>query len=95
MGENPKNIFNVGALGVENIKTLKIIDKIKLEKCLKFKFRKKNILVTYHPVTLKKDFGIKDFKVLLNSLSNLADTGIIFTYPNADTKNSTIIKLLL
>ena len=94
MGENPKNIFNVGALGAENIKKLKIIDKVKLEKYLKFKFRKKNILVTYHPVTLKKDFGINDFKILLNSLSNLVDIGIIFTYPNADTKNSAIAKLI-
>ena len=33
-----------------------------------FQFKKKNLLITYHPVTLSKNVGIECFKKLLKSL---------------------------
>ena len=52
LGENPKNIFTVGGMGVDSIKKNKFISKIELEKKLKLKFLKKNLLITYHPETI-------------------------------------------
>ena len=58
-----------------------------LEKKFKFKFLKKNILVSFHPETLSKDYGIKGFNILLASLSKFKDTRIIFTGTNPDILN--------
>ena len=54
LGENPKNIFNVGALCNDNIKNLNIYGTKKLENILKTNFYDSNILVAYHPETYSK-----------------------------------------
>ena len=69
LGENPKNIYVVGNTSVENIKNEKLLSKNEIEKKFKFKFQNENYLITYHPVTFAKDYGILDFKNLLNFLS--------------------------
>ena len=85
LGEDKKNIFNFGELGLENIKDLKLLSKSKLEKKLKLKFDKTTYLITYHTQTLKTlDDNIKDFKNILKFLSTLKDTTLIFTYSNCD-----------
>jgi len=94
LGENPKNIFNVGSTSVENIKNLNLYNKNEIEKKLKLKFSKENYLVTFHPVTFKLDYGVSDFKVLLSYLSKKANSTIIFTLPNSDTNNFKIINLI-
>jgi len=52
LGENPDYIFNVGSLGLDNIRRLKLLNRRELEEKLNFCFRSKNLLVTFHPVTL-------------------------------------------
>jgi len=94
LGENPERVFNVGSLGVENIKNFNLLSKVELEKELGFKFDKKNLLVTYHPVTLENTSTEAQFKELLNALSKLQDTRIIFTKPNSDSGNQAIIELI-
>ena len=49
--ENPDNVFCVGGLGVDNILSLAPCP-AELEQQLNFSFLDKNILVTFHPVTL-------------------------------------------
>lgn len=92
MGENKKNIFNVGGLGVDAIQKTKIIKKNEIEKKFNFKFLKKNLLVTFHPVT-KEQLNIK-FQInnLLSSLKKMRNTLIIFTGVNSDTHYSIIEK---
>jgi len=94
LGEEPKRVFNVGALGIDNIKKMKLLTKDEIESKLGFKFKSKNLLITYHPVTLKKDESEKEFKALLNVLKEIEDTLLIFTKPNADTEGRKIIKLI-
>ncbi len=89
MGEQPKNVFNVGSLGVENLKNLKLLNLDKLQKQMNFKFRKKNLLITYHPVSLDENPNI-GIDILLKSLSNFSETGMIFTFSNADIKGEYI-----
>ena len=88
LGENNKNIFLVGSLSSENIKKSKFLKKKELEKKFNIKFKNKNLLITYHPVTLQKDFGKKDFKKMLNVLKKYNEFGIFFTASNADVANN-------
>lgn len=94
LGENPDNVFNVGALSVENIEKVKLLNKEDLEKNLNFKFAEKNLLVTFHPVTLENSTSYQQFSELLSALSELQNTNIIFTKPNSDSGNQEIVKLI-
>ena len=90
LGEDPKRVFNVGALGIDNIKKMKLLTKEELERQLNFKFGQKNFLVTYHPVTLEKGTTEKNFQNLLSVLEELKNVKIIFTKANADTEGRII-----
>lgn len=94
MGENPKRVYLVGSLGVERIKKIKFLSKTILEKKIKFKFKKKNILITFHPETLSNKSKKESFKNLLYALKKVDDTSIIFTLPNADAGGDKIAKMI-
>jgi GDP/UDP-N,N'-diacetylbacillosamine 2-epimerase (hydrolysing) len=49
-------------MGIENIKRLKLLTKNEFEKSINFKLNKKNILITFHPVTLEKNTSKNNFK---------------------------------
>ena len=94
MGESPKNIFVTGGLGVDKIKNLKLLSKKELEKKIKFKIKKRNLIVTFHPVTLEKKSSKIYFSQILEALKKLKDTSIIFTMPNNDPEYSVIFKMV-
>ena len=94
LGENPKYVFNVGGLGVDNIKKTKLLTKIELIGESGIKFGKKNLLVTFHPVTLEKQTSQKHFHILLNVLDKFKEIYLIFTMPNADS-DARIIKQMI
>ena len=94
LGEEPKRVFNVGGVGIENIKRLKLLTKEEFEKSINFKLNIKNILVTFHPVTLENNTSKKQFQELLNSIDGIEDTNIIFTKTNSDT-DGRIINLMI
>lgn len=93
LGENPNRVFNFGALGVENIKKITLMSKEELEKSLEFKFNQKNLLVTFHPVTLEGNAKAQ-FTELLNAFDELKDTNIIITCPNSDEGHDEIFELI-
>ena len=92
LGENPKNIFIVGGLGVDSIKKVKLLSQIDLEKRLKIKFNKKNLIVSFHPETLNSNQAKKQIDQLLSALNNLKDTTIIFSSPGFDLESQIIVK---
>mgnify|MGYP001417435718 CR=1 FL=1 len=94
LGENPKNVHLVGSLAVDVIKKTKFIKKEQLVKVLKIKLRKKNLLVTFHPVTLENKLSQIQMNELIKSLSNLKDTTILFTLPNSDVDSRIIIQII-
>ncbi len=85
LGEHPSRVFNVGGMGIENIKRLKLLSRDEFEESINFKLNKKNILVTFHPVTLENSSAKEQFQELLNAIDELKDTNIIFTKANSDT----------
>lgn len=89
MGEQPSRVFNVGSLGVENIKAIPLMTREELEDSLDFKIDAQTILVTYHPVTLGGD-SAKDIHDFLDALEEFKDLRVIFTMPNSDTGRDAI-----
>lgn len=94
LGEHPSRVFNVGGLGIENIKRLKLLSKEEFENSIDFKLNKKNILVTFHPVTLEKSTAKEQFQELLDAIDELEDTNIIFTKANSDTDGRVINQMI-
>jgi GDP/UDP-N,N'-diacetylbacillosamine 2-epimerase (hydrolysing) len=95
LGENPEKVFLVGGLGIDGLTTLKLLDKKTLENELDFKFGTKNLLITFHPVTLDYSTAKNQMNELLIALSELKDTKLIFTMPNADAESQVISQLIL
>ena len=94
LGEHPNNVYNVGGLGIDNLIKLNLLDKNSLEKEIEFKFKKINLLITFHPVTLENNTSKNQMNELLHSLSNLRETGLIFTMPNADTDSKVLFDMI-
>ena len=94
LGENPGRVFNVGGLGVDAIKKTNLLSKDELMIKTGIKFGKKNLLITYHPVTLENKTSQQDFKSLLDVLSEIKDIYLIFTMPNADSDGWVIKKMI-
>ena len=92
LGEQPERVFNVGALGVENVLKNDFISKDKMEKNLNFQITDKCFLCTYHPVTLSNMSSETQVLNLLEALDDYKDHHIIFTYSNSDTNSQIIIK---
>ncbi|WP_143315072.1 UDP-N-acetylglucosamine 2-epimerase [Clostridium sp. HBUAS56017] len=90
LGENPARVFHVGAIGIENIKKMKLMDKNQLEKSIEFVLDKPFFLVTFHPATLEKNSAKFQFKELLEALSEYKYMKIIFTKANSDTNGRII-----
>lgn len=85
LGEQPERVFLVGGLGVDNIKKLNLLDRPALEASLGFRLGSKNLLITFHPVTLENATSTRQMAELLAALEQVEDTHLIFTMANADT----------
>lgn len=94
MGEEPDRVFNVGSLGVENIKKLKLLDKNELEKELGVDLSKPYCVCTFHPETLEPDKTIDHLYELIGALDKVNNQTIIFTGSNADSKGGKINQII-
>lgn len=93
LGEDPARVFTVGGLGLDSLRNISLMGREALEADLGFKFQPRNLLVTFHPVTLEKNTAAAEFNELLAALERLEDTGLIFTLPNADTDGRELIRM--
>jgi len=94
LGENPERVFNVGGLGIDAMGKAKLLPKNELMNKTGIKFGNKNLLVTYHPVTLENQTSQKHFQTLLNVLHDIDDIYLIFTMPNADSYGRIIKQMI-
>ena len=83
LGEQPKNIFNFGSIGSDNIKKSFKENKKIFEKSKYLSFDKK-LLITYNSLSNKIKEGRRELKNILSSLSSFKKFGIFFTLPNHD-----------
>ncbi|MCB1099202.1 MAG: UDP-N-acetylglucosamine 2-epimerase (hydrolyzing) [Verrucomicrobiae bacterium] len=94
LGEHPDRVFLVGGLGVDAIQRMTLLTRESLEESLGYSLGSKNLLITFHPVTLELESPANQMEELLTVLAELEDTRLIFTLPNADTDGRALIRLV-
>ena len=88
-GIEKKYIFNVGSLALDGINGSKFFTKKKLINLFKNFFDSKTALVTFHPVT--NGNTKKEFSNVINALEKTKNLNVLFTGPNNDPDNQTIL----
>lgn len=94
LGESPERVFCVGGFGIDVINSMKRLTPGELEQFLGCTLFKKNLLVTFHPITLDTGSSEHQFNELLSALRPLKNTRLFFTRPNADTEGRKLALLL-
>ena len=90
MGENPENIFVVGAPGLDSIiKSKDNIDEESLKQ--KYNIEKDFVLVLQHPVSLEVDDSAFQISQTLDAVTS-TDYQVILVYPNADAGGRAMIE---
>lgn len=84
LGENPESVFEVGAVGIDNIVRLKLLSLQDLEKQINFSLGKKFFLVTYHPETLTGKSPVEALQTLFSVFDEFPEYKLIFTQANSD-----------
>lgn len=91
MGENPENIYLVGAPGLDYILNLELSNKNEIIRNYNLDTSKPIILMIQHPVTLEAKDASKQIKETLSAISDLEYQTLII-YPNADAGGREMIK---
>lgn len=94
MGESPDRVFKVGAISLDNISKAQTYTQNELEEKIRVFVDKDTFLVTYHPVTIEQDSGLKGFNEMLQALGQFPTKKIIFTLPNADQGGRQLFNLI-
>lgn len=95
LGEQPERVFLVGGLGIDAIKRTALLGRDALEASLDFQLGAKNLLITFHPVTLESQSSAQQMSQLLAALGQLGDdTHLIFTMPNADNGSRELARMV-
>lgn len=90
LGEDPNRVYNVGAIGIENIKDMELLTREDLQNSINFKLGVRTALVTFHPVTLENSTSKEKFGNLLEALDQFDNLKVIFTKANSDTDGRVI-----
>lgn len=92
MGENPENIFVVGAPGLDDI--LKNVNEVNIRYLKdKYSINKNFVIILQHPVTLEEDDSAKQIKETLDAILE-TDYQIILVYPNANAGGRAMIDII-
>ena len=94
LGEDPKRVFVVGAVGIENAMKKKLLSKKELELELDLKLDRPYAVITFHPVTLENNSAETQCEELLEALDKHPEMSYIITKANADTNGRIINKKL-
>jgi UDP-hydrolysing UDP-N-acetyl-D-glucosamine 2-epimerase len=96
LGENPARVFDVGSPGLDHLRRRPLLDRTALEQALEDSLGTRNLLVTFHPVTLQEDSGLAEFDELLAALEQLDPSiKLWFSLPNADAGGRAMSSKLL
>jgi GDP/UDP-N,N'-diacetylbacillosamine 2-epimerase (hydrolysing) len=82
---SPDNIFTVGALGLDNIRNLKLWTKDELYLHKQVIVDDTSILCTFHPETVHPDRNERYGLELIAAIKELKEFNVLMTLPNADT----------
>lgn len=92
MGEDPNRVVVAGNPGLDDLLAFSPLSRPELQATLGLRLRPRNLLVTYHPVTLAEESPREASAALLGALDDLGDEiGIVITLPNADPAGRVLI----
>ena len=100
MGEDPSRVYNVGALGVENIMNEKLMTPQELAVSVDFPADQPYAVVTFHPVTLEQgtcpqqEAAVRQMHELLDAMRARSDLFFLITKANSDAGGRQINELL-
>jgi UDP-hydrolysing UDP-N-acetyl-D-glucosamine 2-epimerase len=95
MGEDPAHVHVVGSPGLDHLRRRPLLDRTVLEESLGVPLGRRNLLVTFHPVTLEHDEETDQLAELLAALDDLPPDIVLWvTKPNADTGGRAIAATL-
>lgn len=95
MGEEPERVFNVGALGVENILKERLLSREKLGKSVGFPAERDYAVVTFHPVTLEPGMAEIQVRELFEAMKKKDDIFYLITKANADVGGEVINEFMM
>ena len=84
LGESEERVFSVGSLSLDKFKENYLFPKSEIEDYFKFKFKKNNLIVTFHPVTLENNEVEENLNQLFSALEFFQNIQFIFTMSNPD-----------
>lgn len=91
MGEDRNRIFVTGSPALDHLRRDPRVARNELERKLNAQLGRKNMLVTFHPVTLATDWGLSELDAMLMALEQFSpDTHIWITRSNADSGGTEI-----
>lgn len=94
MGEQPQHVWNVGALGIDNIRHETLLGKDDLARELGIDLSSPLFVVTYHPVTMAADDGLDGARAMIKALEAQSDAHCIVTGVNADPAHKAVADAL-
>src|ERR1700744_4452734 len=87
LGEDPARIHTIGSPGIDAIKRLKLMDRETVGREVGMALGPRNMLVTFHPVTVETGRSVSALDELFAALSTLdPEFRLFFTLANADAE---------
>jgi UDP-N-acetylglucosamine 2-epimerase (non-hydrolysing)/GDP/UDP-N,N'-diacetylbacillosamine 2-epimerase (hydrolysing) len=87
LGEDPARIHTIGSTGIDAIKRLKLMDRETVGRELGMALGPRNLLITFHPVTVEAGRSVNALDELFAALSSLEpEFRLFFTLANADAE---------
>lgn len=81
-----KNVYNVGALSIDNIKQIRLFSIDEFNQKYRIDLKLPSILITFHPETVRFEKNKEYISEIIDALAELREYQLIITMPNADTK---------
>jgi UDP-hydrolysing UDP-N-acetyl-D-glucosamine 2-epimerase len=95
MGERPETVHDTGSPGIDAVLRAPKLDRAAVEKALAFRLRERNLLITFHPVTLDAQPAAEQVAELLAALAAMgSEVGLVFTHANADPEGLEVSRML-
>ena len=94
MGENPHRVFQVGALGVENILKTPLFSYEEICEEIGIPKGQKYVVVTFHPVTLEHESVKEQIESLMGAMRQENEYFYLITKANADVGGEQVNNLL-
>lgn len=95
MGENPDNVYAVGALGMDNIMKLQLLEREQWLSDLDIHTKRSIAAVTYHPVTGENpEMAVQEIRQVLEALL-CTNVFSVITMPNSDVGGDMIYETIV